>query len=148
MTARGREEVHEMYHAPRRPQPPRRPGVLNKPEAALVSVSRGSRVVEGAPLLTPVVLVGGADHDDKTIAFLLKAALKGEEDRREEKKTKASIGSGSGMCKAGFTGDVASHDIAILVGMCKAGFAGEDAHHALSVHVASGTGMCRPGFFW
>ena len=52
-------------------------------------MSRGSREAEGAPLLTPVVLVGGPDHGDKTIAFFLKADLKEEEERREEKMRKA-----------------------------------------------------------
>ena len=56
MRAGSREEVHEIYCAPRRPQPP--------------PVTRGS----------------GPDLDDMTVAFLLTLYLVEEEGRRREEE--------------------------------------------------------------
>ena len=84
------EEVEFVsYVAPRgqNTSPPgMRPGVLVDPGPALAAVSRGSRVDGGAPLLTPVELVGGPAHDDATVKFLVMSALQRDEEERRRKQ--------------------------------------------------------------
>ena len=81
------EEVEFVsYAAPRgqnTPPPGTRPGFLVDPGPALAAVSRGSRVDGGAPLLSPVVLVGGPAHDDATVKFLVMSALRRDEEERK-----------------------------------------------------------------
>ena len=61
------------------------------PWACAAAVSRGSRVDGGAPLLSPVVLLGGPAHDDATVKFLVMSALRRDEEERRRKQEEEEL---------------------------------------------------------
>ena len=146
------EDVHETndgQRAPKRPPPGTRPALPSEVAEPRGAAATFGYVAAGVPLLSPVVLVNGVDHDGTTVRYLLAASqqLKNKEEEMRSGKRKASSGYGScassfsddsdaGMCEAGFAGD----DVP------QAGFHGDDAPRARPVAVGHDSGTCKAGF--